>query len=261
MNILRYKSLPSTFTYICEHAPQMAHGTVVIADWQDAGRGQRGNSWESEEGKNLLPSLLVKMPGFPAKSQFHLSQAVAMGIVEGVREATGVECSVKWPNDIYIGDRKLSGIIISHSLQAATDPEVGATIAHTAIGFGLNVNQTEFRSDAPNPISLRQATGRDWPLEPLLQRVLSAVMRELEALGAPAGYCSEATAEATASLHARYMARLWRGSDGPWPFYDVLTGERFLGTVYAVEPLGHLVLRDAADSRLRRYAFKEVSWQ
>lgn len=250
MNILHFNTLPSTYTYVAENARKMASDTVVVADYQSAGRGQRGNSWESEAGKNLLMSMLVRMPGFAARSQFYISEAVSLAIVEALRDVCGVDCHIKWPNDIYAGERKICGILISHSVQAAGDEYTEATLEHSVIGLGINLNQQTFHSDAPNPVSVIQLTGNPVDSQQLLIALLTAIKRNLDTL----------TAGDTATLHSAYMERLWRGDGKSYPFYDVQAGERFTATVYAVEPLGHLVLRTHPDGSLRRYAFKEVTW-
>lgn len=248
MKLLRFDTLPSTYTYVAEHARTLADDTVVLAGWQSAGRGQRGNSWESEAGKNMLMSMLVRLPSFPARRQFLISEAVSLAIVSVVRARTGVECRIKWPNDIYAGDGKLAGILISHSLQSGPGDE--AVIAHSVIGVGLNVNQAEFLSDAPNPVSLSMLTGRNHDVESLCMDVALAIR---EAAG-------RLLSGAEGDMHHRYMASLWRGDGEPHPFYDVASGQCFQATVYAVEPMGHLVLRTCPGGALRRYAFKEVAW-
>lgn len=248
MNILHFNTLGSTYTYVAENARAMASDTVVRADYQSAGRGQRGNTWESDAGKNLLMSMLVRMPSFPAAKQFFISEAVSLAIVSTLRERTGVECRVKWPNDIYAGDRKITGILISHSLRSEESGE--ATIAHSVLGVGLNVNQEEFHSDAPNPVSVFQLTGRRHDVEELTRSVAEAIRANLDRL--EQGDLS--------AMHEEYMGALWRGDGADYPFYDVASGERFEASVYAVEPLGHLVLRTSPDGALRRYAFKEVVW-
>ena len=248
MNLLHFNTLPSTYTYVAENAAGMASDTVVLADFQSAGRGQRGNTWESEAGKNMLMAMLVRLPSFAAKSQFFISEAVSLALVSLLRSEAGLEARIKWPNDIYVGDEKITGILISHSLQCGESGE--ALIAHSVIGVGLNVNQQEFLSDAPNPVSMLRLTGRGYDVERLTRRLAALIRANLDRLNA-----GEADA-----LHAEYMSALWRGDSQPHPFYDVASGQRFEATVYAVEPLGHLVLRTTPDGALRRYAFKEVAW-
>lgn len=279
MNILHFDTLPSAYTYVAENARTMASGTVVTADYQSAGRGQRGNTWESAHGQNLLMAMLVRPLRFPARSQFYISEAVSLAVAATLRRVCGVECRVKWPNDIYASDRKICGILISHSIEAPAEAPrtapldapgtVDAIIAHTVIGIGVNLNQREFRSDAPNPVSVAQLTGRDTDRDLFLRTLVDTITSNLKQLQAPAPHAAEQGVpelQGAAGLHAAYMSALWRGDGAPHPFYDVRTGERFAATIQAVEPSGHLILRTAATSgrqdapTLRRYAFKEVSW-
>ena len=127
-------------------SPQDDCMTVVYADWQTAGRGQGSNKWESEAGKNLLFSILVCPTSVDITRQFVLSMAGALAVKAALDKYTdGI--SLKWPNDIYWHDRKISGTLIETSVK-------GRTLARCIYGIGLNVNQREFHSDAPNPVSL-----------------------------------------------------------------------------------------------------------
>ena len=247
MNRLHFNSLPSTYTYIAENAAGMVTGAVVTADYQTAGRGQRGNTWESDAGENLLFSMLARLPQFEARRQFYISEAVSMAIVDTLEGECGVKCKVKWPNDIYAGDKKICGILISHAVEAGSQQGV-ALITHSVLGAGINLNQREFRSDAPNPVSVWQLTGRQTDREAFLQALVENINTRLEQLDS----------RDFRSLHDEYMSHLWRADGCEHPFYDVGTGERFMATVYAVEPMGHLIL--STSDGLRRYAFKEVSW-
>ncbi len=144
----------STNTLVKQLAAEHSAATFldVSADFQTAGRGQRGNSWESARGENLMFSLLCRPTFIAAREQFILSEAIALSVVETLDEyAEGF--SIKWPNDIYWRDKKIAGILIENELGAA-----GET-AQCVIGVGLNLNQTHFVSDAPNPISLLQVAG------------------------------------------------------------------------------------------------------
>ena len=127
--------------------------TVVCADYQTAGRGQGTNQWESERGKNLLASMLIHPKGVPVARQFVLLEAAALAIMKALAHYADGFC-IKWPNDIYYHDRKISGTL--------SECAVGSEgIKRCIIGTGINVNQTEFVSDAPNPVSLRQIFGKE----------------------------------------------------------------------------------------------------
>ena len=121
--------------------PDMRGGTVVAADFQTAGRGQKGNSWESQSGKNLLFSILLRPRRMAAAHSFILSQLVSLSIVEVLGRYIP-DVSIKWPNDIYYRDRKLVGILIENDMQ-------GVDVALSIVGIGVNVNQIHFWSSGP----------------------------------------------------------------------------------------------------------------
>ena len=137
---------------------------VVVAETQTAGRGQRGTHWESESGKNLTLGLRVYPTFLKADEQFRLSEVTALAIAEALDLYTdGI--SIKWPNDIYWNDRKICGMLLEHDLR-------GSEIACTRIGPGININQRQFFSDAPNPVSLYQILGHDMDLTTFLYQFL-----------------------------------------------------------------------------------------
>ncbi len=211
---------------------------LLTADWQTAGRGQRGTHWEADAGKNLLFSLRFEPRGVLAAEQFALSEALALGI-RAALSAYGEGFSVKWPNDIYWNDQKACGILLEHQLQ-------GSLIVETIAGVGINVNQETFRSDAPNPVSLRQITGRPTPLAPLLQSVLAEF--ELRLRKVQQGRYAE--------LHEEYRIHLFHG-EGLHAYYDVAREQTFEAEISRISPLGMLTLR-LPNGTERSYAFKEV---
>jgi BirA family biotin operon repressor/biotin-[acetyl-CoA-carboxylase] ligase len=142
---------------------ELPEGFVVYTDFQTAGKGQPGNSWESETGKNLLFSLVLHSLHIPMDELFLLSQLVSIAIKKALDKYT-TDITVKWPNDIYYKDKKLAGILIENSLQ-------GSKIKTVVIGVGLNVNQKLFLSDAPNPVSLWQITGKRQNRKQLLHQI------------------------------------------------------------------------------------------
>ena len=127
--------------------------TVVMSDYQTAGKGQRGNSWESEAGANLTFSFVVYPSFIAAKRQFIISQIVSLGIVNALKNYEKEGFSIKWPNDIYYHDKKICGMLIEVYLD-------GMDLGRCVCGIGLNVNQDTFHSDAPNPVSLCKIIGR-----------------------------------------------------------------------------------------------------
>ncbi|MBP3349304.1 MAG: biotin--[acetyl-CoA-carboxylase] ligase [Bacteroidaceae bacterium] len=238
-HIIKLQETRSTNTYldsIDTECPQQ-EGCVVTTHTQSAGRGQRGNSWEAEPGKNLTFSYLLRPEGVAPQEQFILSQAVSLAVVDVLsRYAQGF--SVKWPNDIYYHDSKIAGILIEHNLS-------GMSISRTIVGIGLNINQQQFISDAPNPISLQQITGREYDLDAMLAEVLEATtIRYAQCVGD------------RKQLQLDYAAALYR-KDGFYPYRDA-QGE-FMATIREVQPDGYLVLCDT-EGRVRQYAFKEVAF-
>lgn len=246
LTVKHFPTLPSTSTWVAENSSTLPSGLVAITDCQTLGRGQRGNSWEAEPGKNLTFTLFWKPENIAARRQFRISQAVALAIVDCITPIAGEGCTIKWPNDIYVDDRKIAGILISHAL-------AGPQIQHTLIGVGLNVNQKQFLSDAPNPVSLTQITGQEYPL----QDILTPILERFATFDTLFQQDSELTDR---QLHERYMQHLWRNDGRPHPFRDTQTGEEFIATLFAIEPMGHLILQHHPTQTLRRYAFKEVQW-
>lgn len=240
MNLITLAEIPSTNTWL-RSQPDAPHATVVSAFSQSAGRGQRGNSWEAAPGKNLTFSILVRPRNIAADRQFAISRATAVAIADTLtRLMPNVpEISVKWPNDIYAGDRKICGILIENVL-------TGTVISRSVIGVGINVNQEEFLSDAPNPVSMRQLTCREFPVDELLDLFADAIIRAVEAEDSSQGNLTRDI----------YMRRLWR-RDGFYPYRD--TSGEFSARIAGVDSMGFLTLQ-LPDGSERKYAFKEVSF-
>lgn len=240
MLIHRLQQTTSTSSYLRSELPDAPHGTVVTTHTQTAGRGQRGNSWEAEPGRNLTFSVMLRPDGADARSQYAVSEAVATAIASTLRPLVDRPelLTVKWPNDIYYGDRKLCGILIENTL-------TGLRIDRSIAGIGINVNQTEFLSDAPNPVSLKQLTGREYDLDRLLEDTVRAILEAVDALR-----------QGHAETHRRYLSMLWR-REGLHP-YSTPAGEVFMAEIADVAPTGLLTLRHA-DGTLSTHAFKEVT--
>lgn len=164
------KQTYSTSTLLREqYSDALPHLYTIRTDFQTAGRGQAGNSWESEAGKNLLFSSLLRYEGIHATKQWRLSMLVSVALWDTLSKYLPPEpLTIKWPNDIYYGDKKLVGILIENSL---TGQYVGSSI----VGIGVNLNQTEWQSNAPNPISMKQITGREYHAETILNEWIAAI--------------------------------------------------------------------------------------
>ena len=210
--------------------------TLVVADDQTRGRGQQGNSWETERGKNLTFSLLCHPQFVKASRQFVLSQCMAVAVREALAQYVD-DVEVKWPNDIYVGDKKISGTLIECDLQ-------GKVISNCVIGVGINVNQTTFRSDAPNPTSLQLLTGQEQDREAVLASVMNCFQTYYAML-------QDGREEEVRLLYRQHLYR----REGFHRYADV-RGE-FMAEIADVEPTGHLHLR-FENGNVVRYELKEV---
>ncbi|MBD5289338.1 MAG: biotin--[acetyl-CoA-carboxylase] ligase [Bacteroides sp.] len=257
MNEIILPSVPSTNTWAAANAAGLPSPSMVCALCQPEGRGQRGNSWESEPGQNLTLSFFVRPDrGFAPREQFLMSEATALAVVDTLRHF-GIESKVKWPNDIYCGDMKICGILIEHSL-------MGSSIIHSIAGIGLNVNQTLFLSDAPNPISMAMVAGRSFnPAE--VRRVLA---ERWWSRMAPFASLPESRDDLQAgsggtpwkeSLHTEFLDSLWRNDGEPHLFMETSSQKHFEAIIADVDPAGPILLR-LSDGSTRSFAFKEISW-
>lgn len=206
---------------------------VVVADYQTAGRGCGQNLWESERGKNLLMSVLVHPKRVSARTQFIITQMVSVALCNTLEPLIDKPVEIKWPNDIYVGDKKICGVLIENRLE-------GRRIRDCVIGIGLNVNQTEFLSDAPNPVSIKQLTGHDTDRDELLASFLNKLQHAAD----------------NKRIHLDYMRRLYR-QKGLHPF--MANGNRFMATIVGVNDEGRLMLQDEQGVP-RLFAFKEVTF-
>ena len=239
----RVKETTSTNDYLaclCKESKAKEFYTVM-ADSQTKGKGQRGNSWESEAGKNLTFSIVLYPTALEARKQFCLSMLTALACHEALDNYTN-GFSIKWPNDIYWKDKKIGGILIENELE-------GEYIVQSIIGIGLNINQEVFYSDAPNPVSLKQILNVDIDIQEVMMKVVHGIVggyRQLESNFV-------ITQQAIGTLYRKNLYR----HKGLFPYRDA-QGE-FMAEYQEIEPDGHLILKDE-QGMLRRYAFKEVSF-
>lgn len=222
---------------LCNRQP-VSDMTSVYTTFQSAGRGQRGNTWESEAGANLLFSFVVFPTFLEAHRQFLLSQVSALALQE-VLSAYTPDITIKWPNDIYWKDRKLCGTLIENDL-------TGTCISRSISGTGVNLNQEHFSECIPNPVSLFQITGKRYEQSVILEQLLER----------SAFYYEMLKSGRTQPIADRYKEVLYR-RDGLYPYQDA-TGV-FHARIVDIEPTGKLILEDE-NKHLRSYMFKEVSY-
>lgn len=224
---------------------------VVWTSWQTAGRGQAGNSWESEAGKNVLFSMRLTKPQVAVDKQFALTMMVSLAVHQVVKTLLPNEkVTIKWPNDIYVGDKKICGILIENRL-------VEKTIEEAIIGIGLNVNQTQWINGAPNPTSVKQIYGLDTDIEQVSSALELSLRDSLYLLELPE------------ELKKQYLAVLYRfGQKALYAEREVsvlpskiLTGKQqnaFEAIITDVTEQGELVLQVGTENK--KYHFKEIQF-
>jgi BirA family biotin operon repressor/biotin-[acetyl-CoA-carboxylase] ligase len=238
-NIIKIEETGSTNQWLKEQSKKqfLDEGTTVIAEYQTAGKGQRGNSWESEAGKNITCSLLLYPDFLPVKQHFLLSKIVALGIKDAVEQYIH-QVHIKWPNDIYYQNRKLAGILIENEL-------TGQIIDKSIIGIGLNVNQEHFSGAAPNAVSMKQILGEEIHIDILLEKTIDAILFRYDTL----------RVGDTELINSDYHDSLYRNS-GFHVFSDK-NGNSFNAKIERVSDDGfiHLITKEGEK---RNYAFKEL---
>lgn len=241
---IRYlKSTSSTNDHLSELCKKenLREFFTIVTEEQSAGKGQRGNSWESEKGKNLLLSLLLYPTFLEAKEQFYISMLIAIAVAKALNEYTK-DISIKWPNDIYWKEKKIAGILIENELE-------GRAIKQSIVGIGLNVNQEKFVSSAPNPVSLKQIIGRDIDTQHLLNIIRNRIIENYN-------FVKRHFSASKTSLYDDYIDILFR-RNGYHPFQD--KNGVFEARFHHIMPSGHLCLEDE-DGHIRQYAFKEINY-
>ena len=233
----------------------------IYTGFQTAGRGQAGNGWESEEGKNLLCSVLMSyQPSAISRQPFYLNVLVSAAVHRMINCQLSIlnsQLTIKWPNDIYWQDRKIAGILVENTL-------MGSEVRYSIAGIGLNVNQTEFVSGAPNPVSMKQISGTDFEVDRIMEQLIAEV-RRVEAMERE-------------EVWAYYRTHLYR-REGLWPFVErevstaptmnVLREEVqsikdqeqgvkvFMARIADICPTGEIVLEDQ-NGISKKYHFKEI---
>ena len=243
------KQTYSTSTLLREqYSDALPHLYTIRTDYQTAGRGQAGNRWESEAGKNLLFSTLLRYVGIHAASQWRLSMLVAVALWDALAKYLPKDrLTIKWPNDIYYGDKKLVGILIENSLS-------WTYVAYSIVGIGVNVNQAKWLSNAPNPISMKEITGEEYDVEALMNEWISS-MKSWEL-------------RTTEEIKIAYMRHLYR-CDG-WHTYverevsvePTQIAQRdikgaFLAQLIGITEQGELMLRKENNEE-KTYHFKQI---
>ena len=242
VQILKYESLASTNSFahqlVAEDRPQ--DETVIWALEQSSGRGQRNNAWVVEPGKNLTFSIIIYPSYLPINRQFALSEATALAITDVLANLIpNKNVAIKWPNDIYVGDKKIGGLLLEHSI-------MGTAIDYSIVGIGININQVNFPANLPNPTSLAIETNAEYDLGELLEAIIQAFYSQVERIRD--GRYSD--------THNNFKQMLYRNEG-----YHLFETERgqFSAKIADVKQTGELVL-ELDNGSQTAYAFKEVAY-
>ncbi|NVO11343.1 MAG: biotin--[acetyl-CoA-carboxylase] ligase [Bacteroidales bacterium] len=234
------ESVDSTNSYCMKLAQEgEQEGLAVAAFFQEKGRGQRGNTWESERGENLTFSLLLRPSFLRVEEQFMISKAIALSICDWLKN-NNVDARVKWPNDIYVGDKKIAGVLIENSFSSTF-------LDISIIGIGMNLNQIVFSSNVPNPISMTLLTGFQYRPEVVLSElVVSIQMRYLQL---KCGLKEKISDDYLKSLYRFQNLCNYSSADG-----------NFKAKIIGIKPTGELIL-EMEDGQKKSFGFKEIIFE
>ena len=239
-NLLFFQNLPSTNSHALGllKNSRLSEGTILSANYQSAGKGYSGNSWESEDGKNLLISIILYPSFIEPEDQFLISMMISLGVCDFLKRFIS-ECSVKWPNDIYVNNDKIAGILIESSITAN---KIDFTIA----GIGLNINQEKFLSNAPNPISLHLVSGLYYELGDCLNNLSTDLDKRYKQL--IRGDFDQ--------IKQEYISKLYRLNE--WHKFRDAEGI-FTGRILTVGDFGRINI-EKQNGNLNDYSFKEIEF-
>jgi len=218
---------------------KLTNGDVIRAVKQTGGIGQSGNFWESEVGKNLTFSLYLETHFLEAADVFQLNKVVSIAVHDYLRDKNLSDVKIKWPNDVYVGDKKIAGMITHNSF-------LGDKLENSIVGIGVNINQIEFTSEAPNPVSLKQLTHIDYDLEEELERLLQSIYMRIIQLAK--GKFQQ--------LNTAYLECLY-GFGDKRQFQD--REGKFIGAIRGVDSYGRLLVEKDTEI-LSTYDMKEIEF-
>ena len=299
-DIIWLESVDSTNEEAKRHISDIDNLSVLSALEQTAGRGQRGNRWTSAPGENLMFSIVLKfscdpagsshglLHQLPARDQFVLNEITSLAVVDFL-SMHGISAKIKWPNDIYVGSKKICGILIENCLR-------GSGVSSSIIGIGLNINQRNFNVNLPNPTSMAVCLANSghsdadateqFDIRLCLSEfmdIFNAHVKRFLPLR-PYGYSTESYV----TLREMYLARLWRLNetacfidyttlpsghhDGPMNPATTMSGSsasdlqsthegrQFTGIIRGLSPIGHLIVEETKKGELKEFTFKEIGY-
>jgi BirA family biotin operon repressor/biotin-[acetyl-CoA-carboxylase] ligase len=241
-NLIEKKSLDSTNTYAKEllNKEFLPEGSLIITITQNNGRGNGGNSWESESGKNLTGSFVLYPLFLQAKDQFILNMSISLAVYDFVKGyIPESEVKIKWPNDIYIDNKKVAGLLIENSIQ-------GSEFCQSIAGIGININQEKFTSDAPNPVSLINITKHDYNISECVDRLFLCLAKRYTML----------ENELFEAIRSDYMEALYRYNDFSEYIYN---NKKISAKINGIGEMGMLQLL-TSENILIECDFKQISF-
>lgn len=240
-HLIRLDSVASTNNFAASLLEQNApEGTLVVANEQTGGRGQRGKTWYAEPGKNLTLTYILRPVSLRIADQFLLNKAIAIAVArtaELISPAAFIR--IKWPNDIFLENRKLAGILVETAVK-------GSQIVSCLAGIGLNVNQTVFPEESGNPISLSM----ELETELVLDDVMQLLSKQMEV------YYFRLSSSQKARIEEEYDSLLWKRGE-VYPF--ILNGNAFPSEIQRVDEQGRLVLI-TPEGKEHRFSHGEIQW-
>ena len=237
-NLINLQEVDSTNNYANRliATDSAVEGAVVLAHYQINGKGLAENYWHSEAGKNILASFILFPSFLPAEKQFYLSKITSLALLNYLQNEIG-KASIKWPNDLYVHDKKIAGILIENSVK-------GNNLSSAVLGMGININQIHFPDELPNPVSIKQITGLTYNITEQLQKLTKHLFNWYEKLKS---YQLKEIDEA-------YFNNLYGLNN--WCWYKK-NDHAFKARISGINDFGHLVLEDESGN-LNAYQFKEI---
>ncbi len=284
-DIIWLDSIDSTNEEAKRHISDIDNLSVLSAYEQTEGRGQRGNTWTSTPGENLMFSIVLKNPKISARDQFSINEITSLSVVDFLSQH-GISARIKWPNDIYVGSKKICGILIENSLR-------GSDISSSIIGIGLNINQRNFDVNLPNPTSMvlcqtdlschsdssqchSERSDESFDIRTCLEEFMDIFTSYYNRYLAAGGDFS--------SLRQQYLENLWRLDiqaeyidytslpsghlDAPVNICTDFDGTAdtqnkprcFNGIICGLSDIGNLMVEDLTTGQLREFGFKEIGY-
>lgn len=238
--LIFYRNIESTnnLAYGLVKSESVPEGTIIYTNYQSAGRGQKVNRWESEDGRNLLFSIVLFPVMVKPEDQFIISMFISLGICDFLKTLIPA-CKIKWPNDIYAGDDKIAGILIESSI---TGDSLNSSIA----GIGLNINQDHFPVNVPNPVSLKMLTGKEFDTDLCLKNLAGFLDKRYKQL----------ISDELSGIRNEYISSLYRLNE--WHNYNTRNGI-FSGRIISVTDTGCLNI-ELRNKEINDFSFKEIDF-